>query len=130
MLASVFPRRRLAAALGLAAAALLAGGTAALAKTHAARKPDLADAVAGQYHGDVVSDPQGTAHPDVTLTLTRVGPNTVSIASDYARLPAITVRLERAMSQIVNRGGASAFVYNAGKLDVSFNNQVSWSGHR
>lgn len=34
------------------------------------------------------------------------------------------------MSQIVNRGGTSPFVYNAGKLDVSFNNEVSWSGRR
>jgi hypothetical protein len=102
----------------------------AQAKAQAERKPDLADAVAGAYHGDVISDSQGSSRADVSLTLTRVGPNEVSILSDYPRLPVVTVQLERAMSQIVNRGGASAFVYDAGKLDVSFNNEVSWSGHR
>jgi len=40
------------------------------------------------------------------------------------------VRLERAMAQIVQRDGDSPFVYNDGKLDVSFHNEVSWSGHR
>jgi len=118
------PHRRLVLALGLACAVGLGG--AAQAK----RKPDLADALAGQYHGDVISDSQGSSHENVSLTLTRVGPNEVSISSDYARLPVVTVRLERAMSQIVNRGGTTAFVYNGGKLDVSFNNEVSWSGSR
>jgi hypothetical protein len=96
----------------------------------AQHKPDLADAVGGVYHGDVTSDSQGSSRENVTLTLTRVGPDEVSISSDYPRLPVVTVRLERAMSQIVNRGGSTPVVYNAGKLDVSFNDEVSWSGHR
>ena len=120
-----FARRRLMA-VALAACAATAWATAA----DAARKPDLADAVAGSYHGDVISDSQGSSRADVTLTLTRVGPNTVSISSDYDRLPVISVRLERAMSQIVNRDGHSPFSFDAGKLDVSFHNEVSWSGHR
>ena len=120
------PHRRVAIAVGLAAAITLVVGE----DVQAGRKPDLADAVAGAYHGDVISDSQGSGRQDVSLTLTRVGPNTVGISSDYSRLPAVTVRLERAMSQIVNRGGTTAFVYNGGKLDVSFNNEVSWSGRR
>ena len=121
--------RRAALAVTLAATGLIAC-KAVLAATPPQRKPDLADAVAGQYHGDVVSDSQGSSHPDVSLTLTRVGPNMIRISSDYSRLPVIEVRLQAAMSQIVNRGGGSPFVYNRGKLDVSFNNEVSWSGHR
>jgi hypothetical protein len=121
---------RIARRMGLAAAAVLMLGVAVEAKTQGERKPDLADAVAGAYHGDVVSDSQGSSREGVSLTLTRVGPNEVSISSDYSRLPVTAVRLERALSQIVNRGGSTSFVYNAGKLDVSFNNEVSWSGHR
>lgn len=123
---NVCQHRYLAAAAAVALAACLVADGAGAKQ----RKPDLADAVAGDYHGDVISDSQGSGHDDVSLTLTRVGPNEVSISSDYPRLPVVTVRLERAMSQIVNRGGDTAFVYNAGKLDVSFHNEVSWSGHR
>jgi len=119
------PRRALVVA-GFALFAATATAPLALARTH----PDLANAVAGTYHGDVISDSQGSSHSDVTLTLTRVGPNEVSITSDYPRLPVITVRLESAMGHIVNRGGTSPFAYDHGKLDVSFENQVSWSGHQ
>jgi hypothetical protein len=111
---------------GLAFVAALAAGPGALARTH----PDLANAVAGSYHGDVISDSQGSSHDNVTLTITRTGPNEVSISSDYPRLPVITVRLESAMGHVVNRGGTSPFAYDHGKLDVSFENQVSWSGHQ
>lgn len=98
------------------------------------RKPDLGDSVQGVYAGDVVSDSQGSSHANVTLTLTRVGRNLVSIQSDYPRLPAVTVALTRATGKIVNRGGSTAFFLDPSKsppkLDVSFNNQVSWSGAR
>ena len=95
-------------------------------------KPDAADAVAGSYFGNVISDSRGSSRSDVTLTLTRVGPNKVAIASDYPRLPAVTVDVERAMNAIVQRTGDTAFVYDIAKkhLDVSFHNEVSWSGDR
>ncbi len=64
-----FARR--AALLG--AMAMLAAG-AAQAQTKE-RKPDLADAVAGTYHGDVISDSKGSSRSNVTLTVTRTGPN-------------------------------------------------------
>lgn len=110
------------------AGGMLAGG-GAQAKEH---KPDLADAVAGAWSGDVISDSQGSSRQNVTLTLTRVGPNTVRIDSDYPRLPVITVVLEKAMSAIVNRTGDTAFAFDTlkGHLDVSFHNEVSWAGER
>lgn len=119
-------RREMIAGLIMAATV---GGLAHAAKPH---KPDLADALAGSWSGDVISDSQGSGRPGVTLTLTRVGPNTVRIDSDYPRLPVITVPLEKAMSSIVNRTGDTAFAFDgrSGKLDVSFHNQVSWSGRK
>jgi NADPH:quinone reductase-like Zn-dependent oxidoreductase len=119
-------RRAFAASL---AAALLAAGASAAAPE---RKPDLADAVAGTYGGDVISDSKGESRSDVTLTLTRTGPNTVQITSSYPRLPVISVGLTAAMGKIVHRSGDSAFVYDRAsrKLDVSFLSEVSWSGEK
>jgi len=119
-----FTRR--AAALGVAAAVLTAGA----AHGQAQRKPDLADAVAGTYAGDVISDSKGSSRSNVTLTVTRTGPNTVSVTSNYGRLPQITVPLTAAMNTIQQARGDSVFLYDRGKksLDVSFLNEVSWSG--
>ena len=115
-------------AAAIAAALLVAGPAMAQAQ----RKPDLADAVAGTYAGDVISDSKGSSRSDVTLTVTRTGPNTVQVTSDYPRLPTITVPLTTAMSTIQQARGDSVFLYDRGKksLDVSFNMEVSWSGAR
>ena len=98
------------------------------------RPPDLADVVAGSYAGDVISDSKGSSRSDVTLTLTRVGANRVRIASDYPRLPVVEVSLMRALDKIVQARGDTAFVYDWPKkpprLDVSFDNEVSWSGSK
>jgi hypothetical protein len=117
---------QVAAAVG--AALLMAGPASAQAQ----RKPDLADAVAGTYAGDVVSDSKGSSQSNVTLTVTRTGPNTVQVTSNYPRLPTITVPLTTAMSTIQQARGDSVFLYDRGKksLDVSFNMEVSWSGFR
>jgi hypothetical protein len=113
---------------GVAALLLTAGASAAAPE----RKPDLADAVAGSYAGDVISDSKGSSQSGVTLTLTRTGPNTVQITSSYPRLPVVSVGLTAAMSKIVMKNGDTAFVYDRAskKLDVSFHNEVSWSGHK
>jgi hypothetical protein len=118
--------------LGLAAAALAAG---ALAQTPAAkpeRKPDLGDVAEGRYVGDVISESKGSSRNDVTLTITRIGVNRVRISSDYPRLPVVEVQLQRALAMIVQARGNTAFVYDwakkPAKLDVSFDNEVSWSG--
>ena len=96
------------------------------------RKPDLGDAAEGTYFGDVTSDSKGSSKSDVTLTVTRIGPNRVRVTSDYSRLPTIEIGLERVMGKILARGGTHTFVLDrqkdTTKLDVSFNNEVSWLG--
>jgi hypothetical protein len=119
--------RRLAVLAG--AATLMAASSAG---AQAQRKPDLADTVAGTYSGDVISDSQGSSRSGVTLTVVRSGPNTVTVTSDYRRLPVITVPLEAVMGTIQQSKGDSVFLYDRGKrqLDVSFLSEVSWSGFR
>ncbi|WP_068878641.1 MULTISPECIES: hypothetical protein [unclassified Phenylobacterium] len=127
MLRKVASRR---AVLLAASLALLAAGAAGAQPKE--RKPDLADAVAGTYAGDVISDSKGSSRSGVTLTVTRTGPNTVTVTSDYRRLPQIVVPLTSAMNTIQQARGDSVFLYDRGKkqLDVSFNMEVSWSGFR
>lgn len=100
----------------------------------AKRNPDLADAVAGVYFGDVVSDSIGSSQSGVTLTVTRVGKNQVQISSDYPRLPIVVVPLTQAMHTIVQARGSTVFYLNrsedAQRLDVSFNHEVTWAGRR
>ena len=83
-------------------------GAAALACCAAAPpakpKPDLADIAAGSYFGEVTSDARGSSHSDVRVTVARIGPNRVRVTADYARLPAFTAPLTRAMSTIQNAG--------------------------
>jgi hypothetical protein len=96
------------------------------------RKPDLGDAAEGSYAGDVISDSKGSSHDGVTLTVTRIGVNRVRITSDYPRLPVVEVGLTKAMGKIVQARGDTAYVYDSAtrRLDVSFHNEVSWSGTR
>ena len=120
---------RRAAVIGVTIALLAVGGAGAQTKE---RKPDLADAVAGTYGGDVISDSKGSSRSDVTLTVTRTGPNTVTVTSSYSRLPTITVPLTTAMNTIQAAKGDSVFLYDRTKkqLDVSFHSEVSWSGFK
>jgi len=116
----------------------LAGAAASLAPCSFAqdarreRQPDLGDVAEGRYFGDVISDSKGSSRSDVTLTVTRVGLNRVRVTSDYARLPAVEVPLQRALDKIVQSRGDTVFLYDwskkPAKLDVSFHNEVSWSG--
>jgi hypothetical protein len=121
--------RRRVAIVGITAALLAAGVAGAQPKE---RKPDLADAVAGTYAGDVISDSKGSSRSNVTLTVTRSGPNTVTVTSNYARLPVITAPLESVMNTIQASKGDSVFLYDRAKkqLDVSFHSEVSWSGFK
>ena len=126
------PLRR-SAVLRLAAAAVAAPwALSATAADDPKRKPDLGDAAEGSYGGDVISDSQGSSKSGVTLTVTRIGKNRVRISSDYARLPVIEVALTLAMGKILQASGDSVFLLDRSqtpaKLDVSFRNEVSWSG--
>ena len=94
-------------------------------------KPDLADQAAGTYHGDVISDARGSSRSDVTITVTKTGPNAVRVSSDYPRLPAFSAKLMRAMNTIQNASGSEVFLIDLSKsppgLDVTVDD-ASWSG--
>lgn len=124
--------RFLRCALAACAAALVAPLARAQADPQTKRKPDLGDAAAGTYFGDVISDSKGSSKSDVTLTVTRIGPNRVRVTSDYPRLPVVEVGLTRALDKILASGGSTTFLLDPKKdgarLDVSFLNEVSWSG--
>ena len=116
--------------------ALLLPAAAALAeppKSAPAHKADLADRVAGTYKGDVISDARGSSRNDVTITVTRTGPNKIEIKSDYPRIPTVTIPLEKAMDAILAASGSSVFlldtVRSPDRLDLTIDD-ASWSGHR
>lgn len=115
-------------------AVLLPAFTADAQSDSPQRKPDLADVAQGTYFGDVISDSQGSSQSDVSVSVTRIGKNLVRITSDYARLPTVQVPLMQAMGRILNASGTTTFFLDRSKspvrLDVSFNNEVSWAGAR
>ena len=99
--------------------ALLIGltlATAAAAAPPKAPRPDLADVCQGTYNGDVLSDSRGSGRQGVTFTVTKVGPNTVQVLSDYPRFPGFKIRLAKYMSTIQNQGGGIDGVFS---LDIS-----------
>ncbi len=125
-------RRQFLRTLAALASATLAAASLAQDPTAPKRKPDLGDTAEGRYAGDVISDSKGSSHDGVTLTVTRIGVNRVRITSNYPRLPVVEVALTKAMDKIVQASGDTAYVYDASTrhLDVSFHNEVSWSGRR
>jgi len=116
-------------------ALLLPAGTALAEtpKTAPARQADLADRVAGTYKGAVASDARGSSRDNVTITVTRVGPNKVEIKSDYPRIPTVTIPLEKAMDAILAASGPYVFLLDTvrapDRLDLSIDD-ASWYGTR
>ena len=98
-----------------------------------ARKADLADRVAGTYKGAVISDARGSSRDNVTITVTRIGANKVEIKSGYARIPTVTIPLEKAMDAILAASGPYVFlldtVRSPDRLDLTIDD-ASWSGTR
>jgi hypothetical protein len=127
----MFTRRTIAALLIASAACL--EPLAAQARTKP-RRPDLADAVAGDYDGNVTSDMEGPPKNGVAITLTRVGVDRLRITSDYPRILPTSVRLTRAGGRIISAGGDVNFAYDAGqsppRLELSFGGEVSWDGKK
>ncbi|WP_114952814.1 hypothetical protein [Sphingosinicella terrae] len=99
-----------ALSLLLLAAASTAHWAPALAQRTSERPNDLAAQVEGTYHGDVISDARGSSREGVTITVTRVGPNQVEVSSDYRRIPTVRIRIEQAMSAIVQADGDYVFL--------------------
>lgn len=114
----------------LALSCLLLAPGAAMA---APPKPDLADIAAGSYRGDVISDARGQSKSDVSITVVKVGPNQVRVTSNYARLPAFTVRLTKAMNTIQQASGTAVFLLDLAKRPNDLHVTVadaSWAGVR
>jgi len=120
-------------ATSLALSATAGAAPAETPKTTPARKADLADRVAGTYKGDVASDARGSSRNNVTITVTRTGPNRVEIRSDYPRIPTVTIPLEKAMDAILAASGPYVFlldtVRSPDRLDLTIDD-ASWSGTR
>ena len=137
MRTSFSTRRRIVAALVPAAAAVLAlaGPTAAQGPGRTAKvaRADLADLAAGRYFGEVISDARGSSRSDVRITVTKIGPNRVQVASDYPRLPSFTASLTRAMDTVQNASGDEVFLLDLSKaphgLMVTVDD-ASWAGAR
>ncbi|WP_347989211.1 hypothetical protein [Methylomonas sp. AM2-LC] len=127
-------KRKFLSQIALLGLGLYLSHSALAADNQPQRKPDLADVAEGVYFGDVISDSQGSSQSGVTLTVTRIGKNLVQVTSSYGRLPVIEVPLTKAMNSIIQAKGDSPFVLDRTKspaqLDVSFHNEVSWSGVR
>jgi hypothetical protein len=87
----------------------------------------------GSYLGDVISDARGPSRSGVRITVAKAGPNRVRVSADYARLPAFTVQLTRAMDTLQNSGGAEVFLLDLSKsprtLMVTVDD-ASWAGTR
>jgi hypothetical protein len=96
-------------------------------------KTDLANQVEGTYSGDVISDSRGSSRSDVSITVTKVGPNRIHVTSDYSRLPAFEANLVRYMQSIQNTGGEQVFLVDTAKkppsLDITVD-EASWSGRK
>jgi uncharacterized caspase-like protein len=96
--------------------------------------PDLATTLEGVWYGDVTSDSKGSSRSDVMVTIRRTSRNTIAITSDYARLPAVTVTLTRAMQTILAAEGETTINYDptmdTKELGIVFNGEVAWSGLR
>ena len=116
--------------------ALSLPANAALAETPrgaTAHKADLTDRVAGTYKGDIISDARGSSKNGVTITVMRTGPNRVEIRSSHARIPTVTIPLEKAMDAILAASGPHVFlldtVRSPDRLDLTIDD-ASWSGNR
>ena len=123
---------RLASLLLVGVVALLPAFTTDAQGDASKHKPDLADVAQGTYFGDVISDSQGASQSGVTVTVTRIGKNRVQITTDDARLLKVDISLTQAMDKILNASGTTTFLLDRSqipmRLDVSFRNEVSWSG--
>lgn len=118
----------------VAAGIVLSTASPAAARTsHPAPRrpvPDLADTVKGAYYGDIISDSRGSSQSDVTVTVTKAGPNTVTVTTSE-RMPTFSVKLTRAMQTIQQARGDNVFLVDQSKspwsLDVTVDG-ASWSG--
>jgi hypothetical protein len=69
----------------------------------------------------------------VNITVVKVGPNRVRVTSSYARLPAFSIRLTKAMNTIQQAAGSTVFLLDLSKRPNDLHVTVadaSWQGVR
>ena len=91
---------------------------------------DLADRARGSYYGKITADARGRARPQVRVTVTKAGPDKITVVSDYPRIPVFTVAL-RESNNIVRSEGSARFLLDLGKRPAALSIVVdgaSWSG--
>lgn len=95
---------------------------------------ELAGLAAGVYRGDVVSDARGGSRSDVTVTIARVTHRKVRITSDYPRLGAVEIELDRAGQTLQAAGSSALFLLELGKnppqLHYNPDGEVAYIGQR
>jgi hypothetical protein len=130
------PRRSRAIHVAAAVLVLATAPPAAAQRAGAgavAARADFADMAKGAYHGDVVSDARGSSRAGVRILVAKIGPNQVRVTSDYARLPAFTARLGRAMDTLQNLDGGAVFLLDLSKVPRTLMvtvDDASWAGSR
>lgn len=97
--------------------------------------PDIANTLEGVWKGDVISDVKGGSESGVTITIRRTGPKTVTVTSDYHRLPTMIIPLGKGPDgTIFEARGMNNIFYdprqNPAMLNVTYNAEVAWAGHR
>jgi len=102
--------RSIAASACLALASLSVVAAPAHAQRRASPAADLADFVAGTYHGEIISDARGSSQSNVTVTVTKVGRNLVEIRSDNPRIPTVRIPLSQAMTAILSNSTDYVFL--------------------
>lgn len=119
------------------ATALAASLTAAGASAQREARPDLADVAAGTYRGNVISDSRGSSRSNVTITVTKTGPDTVQVVSSYDRLATVSTRLARYQDTVQNvgtpTGPLEVFLLNTANTPLRFDLTIdgaSWSGEK
>jgi hypothetical protein len=116
-------------------ATLLALGPSVVRAAPAAAQPkqDIATLVAGTYSGAVIADTRGGSQSDVSITVTRVGKNLVSVSSDYPRIPTVQIAITRASDAIIAARPGNGFLIELGKdprrLDLSIDG-ATWMGRK
>ena len=95
---------------------------------------DLADLVAGVYHGRVISDSKGSSMSDVTVTITKLSQRKVRVASDYQRLGVVEIELNRVGNSIQSTGGHSLLLLeldkNPPRLNFNRDGEVAYVGQK
>jgi hypothetical protein len=95
---------------------------------------ELAEMATGVYRGDVVSDAKGSSRSDVTVTVARAGQRRIRVTSDYPRLGAVELELDRVGQTLQGVGASALFLLELEKdppqLHYNPDGEVAYVGQR